>query len=197
MEHSSAYIDFKKQLKETGKQKLDGYYPDLLYCINADERKEIEKDIWTYFVKKDDAGLAIFMPYLEDYDGIGALKKKLSAFKVPSSVSADIALALFDVTEDKQYLDIIMDNYRGLSFNTPIVVELAHRAKKPFVYPLLRDIYIHDNSEANRIQAILGVLRHDGKIEIIDDVNEFFRKIDMIRAFDLDSPEARIKEAIK
>ena len=80
-----------------------------------------------------------------------------------------------------------MDNYRGLSFNTPIVVELAHRAKKPFVYPLLRDIYIHDNSEANRIQAILGVLRHDGKIENIDDVNEFFRKIDMIRAFDLDS----------
>ena len=66
MEHSSAYIDFKKQLKETGKQKLDGYYPDLLYCINADERKEIEKDIWTYFVKKDDAGLAIFMPYLEE-----------------------------------------------------------------------------------------------------------------------------------
>ena len=47
-------------------------------------------------------------------------------------------------------------------------------------------------SEANRIQAILGVLRHDGKIENIDDVNEFSRKIDMIRAFDLDSPEARL-----
>ena len=88
MEHSSAYIDFKKQLKETGKQKLDGYYPDLLYCINADERKEIEKDIWTYFVKKDDAGLAIFMPYLEDYDGIGALKKKLSASSTPRDTPA-------------------------------------------------------------------------------------------------------------
>lgn len=117
--------------------------------------------------------------------------KKLPKFKVPSSGSADIAFVLFDVTEDKQYLDIITDNYRGLSFYTPIVAELSHRAKKPFVYPLLRDIYIHDDSETNRIQAILGILWRDGKIESIDDVNEFSRKIDMVRVFDQNSPEAR------
>ena len=194
MEHSSAYIDFKKQLKETGKQKLDGYYPDLLYCINADERKEIEKDIWTYFVKKDDAGLAIFMPYLEDYDGIGALKKKLSAFKVPSSVSADIALALFDVTEDKQYLDIIMDNYRGLAVNTPIAARLARLAKKPGVYDLLVDIYLHDKDEANRVQAAVGILWRDGKLNSVNNPNEFTEKIDLIRAFKLDSEGNRTKQ---
>lgn len=49
VEHSSAYIDFKKQLKATGRQKLDGYYPDLLNSINEDEKREIERDIWTLF----------------------------------------------------------------------------------------------------------------------------------------------------
>ncbi len=191
--HSSAYIDFKKQLKATGRQKLDGYNPDLLNRINAEERKEVEKDIWTCFVKKDDAELAVFMPYLTEYDGIRALKKKLPSFKVPSSGSADIAFVLFDVTGDKQYLDIIMENYRGLSLNTPIVAGLARFAKKPDVYSLLKDIYIHDDDETNRTQAILGILWHDGKMERIDDTDEILRKIDMIRAFDLASSEAREK----
>ena len=191
--HSSAYIDFKKQLSATGSERLDGYYPELLDHINENEREEIEKDIWTHFVNKDDAELSVFMPFLREYDGIGALTKKLPAFKVPSSGSAEIAFVLFDVTEDKRYLDVIMDNYRGLSLNTPIAVKLARFAKKPHVYQLHKDIYIHDENETNRLQAILGILWHDGKIDRIDDTDEFSRKLDLIRAFDLDSAEAREK----
>lgn len=196
MNHSDAYNDFKQQLKATGRQKMEGYYPGLLDRIYEEERKEVEKDIWRYFVRKDDTGLAVFMPYLKEYDGIGALKAKLSEFKVPSSGSADIAFVLFNMTEDKQYLDIIMDNYRGLPFNTPIAADLARLAKRPHVYSLLEDIYINDKDEVNRLQALEGILWKCGKLNSPDDFAEVTQNIDMIRSYCPDSAEER-EEIIK
>ena len=111
-------------------------------------------------------------------------------FKIPSYGSADIALALFEATEDEKYLDIIMDNYRGLAVNTPIAAGLARLAKKPGVYDLLVDIYLHDKDEANRVQAILGILWRDGKLNSVNDPMELAEKIDLIRAFKLDPEEA-------
>lgn len=196
MKHSDAYIGFKQQLKATGRQKLEGHNPGLLDRIYEEERKEVEKDIWRYFVRKDDTELAVFMPYLKGYDGIGALKTKLSELKVPSSGSADIAFVLFNVIEDKQYLDIVMDNYWGLSFNTPIVANLARLAKRPYVYSLLEDIYINDEDEVNRIQALEGILWKCGKLNSLDDYAEVTQKIKMIRSYCLDSAEKR-EEIIK
>ena len=141
-------------------------------------------------MNKNDADLAVLMPALKNYDGIAALKKKLAEFKIPSHGSADIALALFEATEEEKYLDIIMENYRGLAVNTPIAVGLAGLAKKPGVYDLLVDIYLHDKDEANRGQAIVGLLWRDGKLNSVNDPMELFDKIDLIKAFKLDSEEA-------
>ncbi len=163
--------------------------PNLFDKITEQERSEVEKDIWNHFMKKNDADLAVLMPALKNYDGIAALKKKLAEFKIPSYGSADIALALFEVTEEEKYLDIIMDNYRGLAVNTPIAAGLAGFAKKPGVYNLLVDIYLHDKDEANRVQAVVGMLWRDGKLNNVKDPMELFEKIDLIRAFKLDSEE--------
>ena len=189
IKHSEAYTDFKAQLKAVGRQRMEGYDPNLFDKITEQERSEVEKDIWNHFMNKNDADLAVLMPALKNYDGIAALKKKLAEFKIPSYGSADIALALFEVTEEEKYLDIIMDNYRGLAVNTPIAAGLAGLAKKPGVYDLLVDIYLHDKDEANRVQAVVGMLWRDGKLNSVNDPMELFEKIDLIRSFKLVSEE--------
>ena len=168
MKHSQAYTDFKAQLKATGRQRMEGYDPALFDKITEQERSEVEKDIWNHFMNKNDADLAVLMPALKNYDGI---------------------VALFEATEEEKYLDIIMDNYRGLAVNTPIAVGLAGLAKKPGVYDLLVDIYLHDKDEANRGQAIVGLLWRDGKLNSVNDPMEIADKIDLIKAFKLDSEE--------
>ena len=161
--NSEAYTDFKAQLKATGRQRMEGYDPNLFDKITEQERSEVEKDIWNHFMKKNDADLAVLMPALKNYDGIAALKKKLAEFKIPSYGSADIALALFEVTEEEKYLDIIMDNYRGLAVNTPIAAGLAGFAKKPGVYNLLVDIYLHvvERRKTEQCQRSHGAFRED------------------------------------
>lgn len=101
IKHSQAYTDFKAQLKATGRQRMEGYDPNLFDKITEQERNEVEKDIWNHFMNKNDADLAVLMPALKNYDGIAALKKKLAEFKIPSYGSADIALALFEATEEE------------------------------------------------------------------------------------------------
>ena len=83
---------------------MEGYDPNLFDKITEQERSEVEKDIWNHFMNKNDADLAVLMPALKNYDGIAALKKKLAEFKIPSHGSADIALALFEATEEEKYL---------------------------------------------------------------------------------------------
>jgi len=189
IKHSEAYTDFKAQLKAVGRQRMEGYDPNLFDKITEQERSEVEKDIWNHFMNKNDADLAVLMPALKNYDGIAALKKKLAEFTIPSYGSADIALALFEATEEEKYLDIIMDNYRGLDVNTPIAVGLAGLAKKPGVYDLLVDIYLHDKDEANRVQAIVGILWRDGKLNSVNDPAEFAGKMGLVRNFRLEPTE--------
>ena len=66
--------------------------------------------------------------------------------------------------------------------------------KKPGVYDLLVDIYLHDKDEVNRVQAIVGILWRDGKLNSVNDPMELFEKIDLIRTFKLDSEEERTKQ---
>ena len=126
IKHSEAYTDFKAQLKAVGRQRMEGYDPNLFDKITEQERSEVEKDIWNHFMNKNDADLAV---------------------------------------------------------NTPIAVGLAGLAKKPGVYDLLVDIYLHDKDETNRVQAIVGILWRDGKLNSVNDPREFTEKIDLIRAF--------------
>jgi len=189
IKHSEAYTDFKAQLKAVGRQRMEGYDPNLFDKITEQERSEVEKDIWNHFMKKNDADLAVLMPALKNYDGIAALKKKMAEFKIPSYGSADIAFVLFEATGEEKYLETIMENYRGLAVNTPIAAGLARLAKKPGVYDLLIDIYLHDKDEANRGQAIVGILWRDGKLNSVNDPMELVEKIDLIRSFKLVSEE--------
>lgn len=100
MQNSQAYIEFKKQINATGREKMDGYAPQTLANIYDWERKEVEDTIWHKFVKENDSDLAIFMPELTKYNGIDALKAKLNKFIIPSGARFNVAEALYIATNE-------------------------------------------------------------------------------------------------
>ena len=75
MENSIAYKQLLKQINAVGSEKLNGYYPNTLEEIYDWEREEVEDIIWDAFFNKKEIELAQFLPKLEKYDGIKALKK--------------------------------------------------------------------------------------------------------------------------
>ena len=95
MQNSRAYIDFMKQTKAVGREKMEGYNPSTLEKIYDWEREEIEDTIWNYFVNKNDSDLAIFMPKLKKYNGIKALKESPYLLQVPSEASVEIGKILY------------------------------------------------------------------------------------------------------
>ena len=197
MENSQAYIGLINQLKATGREKLDGYYPLTLENIYDWERDEVEDIIWKNFVDRNETGLAQFLPKLKKYNGIEALKTKLNSCTVPSGNSVDIAETLYNATEEKKYLDILKENYR-LSNNKMIIVSrLSYLANKNEVCSFLMDVYINDRDSAIRTCAIEGILYAKGYIKDIDNISEFMQKKDFIKMFrneNIDSRRNMIKE---
>lgn len=184
MKHSEAYISFMKQVRAKGSDKLDGYDLNLLSVILPEERKKVERIIWRKY--PSDIGLACLMPKLEFHDGISALKKGLKTLPNPGEDSAVVALILYETTSEEQYLELAMQNYNGLKNGTQrlaVVSTLERLAKDPKVYPLLREIYLHDADETCQTAALCGMLWHDGILQDINNPNEFSENIELIKSY--------------
>ena len=191
MQNSRAYIDFMKQTKAVGREKMEGYTPSTLERIYDWEREEIEDTIWNYFVNKNDSDLAIFMPKLKKYNGMEALEDKLNIFNVPSRANVNVAEALYITTGQKKYLDLLIENYNKSENKTPIVARAMYLAKNNDVYSWLMDIYVNDTEDKNQICALSGILWWDGFIKNINDMQEFSKKIQFLRMFKSDNREKR------
>ena len=191
MQSSRAYIDFMKQTKAVGREKMEGYNPSTLEKIYDWEREETEDTIWNYFVNKNDSGLAIFMPKLKKYNGMKALEDKSNVFDVPSDASVNVAEVLYIVTGEKKYLDLLIENYNKSENKTPIVARVMYLAKNNDVYSWLMDIYVNDTDGKNQICALSGILWRDGFIKNINDMQEFSKKIQFLRMFKSDNREKR------
>ncbi len=200
MENSQAYKDFIKQIEATGREKMDGYYPLTLENIYEWEREEVEDIIWHNFVDKNDSALALFMPKLKKYKGIDALKSKLHTYDIPSGASVNIAEILYIISNEKQYISVINQNYK-LSTNSyekvSIVAKLSRLAKNENVYSNLIDIYISDNDSINQLSALCGILWADGYLSDIDNFNEITEKMELLRMFRADTAEKRREIIIK
>ena len=191
MQNSRAYIDFMKQTKAVGREKMEGYNPSTLEKIYDWEREEIEDTIWNYFVNKNDSDLAIFMPKLKKYNGMEALEDKLNIFNVPSCANVNVAEALYITMGQKKYLDLLIENYNKSENKTPIVARVMYLAKNNDVYSWLMDIYVNDTDGKNQICALSGILWRDGFIKNINDMQEFSKKIQFLRLFKSDNREKR------
>ena len=165
MQNSRAYIDFMKQTKAVGREKMEGYNPSTLEKIYDWEREEIEDTIWNYFVNKNDSDLAIFMPKLKKYNGIKALKESPYLLQVPSEASVEIGKILYEVTGDEEYLDLIKRNIDASPETISYVSILSYCKPCQRVYNILADIYINNNNSVNRSTAVMGILYNKGIIK--------------------------------
>lgn len=58
---------------------------------------------------------------VKSYDGIAALKRMLQECKIPSRSSVNIAKVLYDISNKKEYLDILFLNYKEEESNLETV----------------------------------------------------------------------------
>jgi hypothetical protein len=194
MQNSPAYIEFIKQINAVGREKMDGYDAQTLENIYDWERELVEDIIWNKFVEGKDSDLAIFMPKLTRYDGIGALKSNLDKCIVPSGASFNISETLYIVTNEKEYLRLLIKNYKETSDKAArieYVSRLSRLAKKQEVYNELIEIYIDDRERANQSSAIKGILWADGYLRNVDDMDEIIGKMELLRLFNKEGIEDR------
>ena len=183
MQSSRAYIDFMKQTKAVGREKMEGYNPSTLEKIYDWEREEIEDTIWNYFVNKNDSDLAIFMPKLKKYNGIKALKESPYLLQVPSEASVEIGKILYEVTGDEEYLDLIKRNIDASPKTISYVSILSYCKPCQRVYNILADIYINNNNSVNRSTAVMGILYNKGIIKDRDSIKESNDVINLRKKF--------------
>ena len=196
MENSDAYKRLVKQIDAVGREKLDGYYPNTLEEIYEWERGEVESLIWNTFNERKDTDLAFFLPKLKSYDGISALKKMLQKCNVPSGNSVNISKVLYDISNEKQYLDVLFLNYEKAKSNLETVSIIARCKPNEDVYQKLVDIYVNNRDSTIRSTALDGILYNKGYINHPDDIQEIMRQLELSRRFIKDTVEVR-REMIK
>ena len=165
MQNSKAYDLLIKQLNAKGSEKKDGYYPRVMEEIYNWEREEVEDIIWDAFFNKKEIELAQFLPKLEKYDGIKALKESPYLLQVPSEASVEIGKILYEVTGDEEYLDLIKRNIDESPETISYVSILSYCKPCQRVYNILADIYINNNNSVNRSTAVMGILYNKGIIK--------------------------------
>lgn len=158
MENSQAYKYLTEQVKATGSKKMDGYYPKILEEIFDWEREEVEDIIWDNFVNKNDSDLSIFLPKLNAYNGVEALKSKLEMCRIPSGNSVNIAKVLYEYTGDVYYLNVIRENIEKSTDKGPYVAMLSYVNPSPHLYELLVEMYVNSDDELVRAHAVRGIL---------------------------------------
>lgn len=197
MENSQAYKYLVEQIEATGSKKCDGYYPGIMEEIYDWERNEVEDIIWNAFHKTNDTDLAEFMPKLKKYDGMAALKKRLSECTIPSDSSVIIAKVLYDCTVDKKYLDVIKSNIDKNANKISNVAILSYARPSKELYNLLIDVYINNDNKVVRSTAVTGILYYKGFISNPHDMQEIIEKLELRRMFAQNSKEERKKVIVR
>jgi len=199
MQKSSAYEDFLEQSKATGRQKLDGYNPDLLDQIYPEERSEVE-DIVVGLFLHGDPDVAMFLPQLRKYDGIELLKKKLNDSIVPSWVSIQCALALFKQTGEEEFLNLLMENYNKKQYQLEVLSSLLECVPSDRICQIFQDCCIHDEDSVNRTTAATGILYCKGIIKDPMNNDEFMNNMELIRKMtkqDMEMRRQAVEEIMK
>lgn len=172
MQNSETYLNFHRQLKANGRERLDGYDPQTLERVFDWERSEVEDTIWDYFNNHNDVGLSIFLPKLKKYDGIEALKSSKYLNQVPSEISVVMSRILYDSTGDDRYLNIIKENINAAPNAYSYVAILSRCKVSEKVYQLLKSIYINNDNSISRSTAFYGILYNKGIVKDINSAQE-------------------------
>ncbi|MCR5250104.1 MAG: SMI1/KNR4 family protein [Lachnospiraceae bacterium] len=101
--HSQAYKDLKHIAGSGYERTYRGFYPELLNGIYDWERDETEDYIWHCFQDLGYYDMAPLLPALKKYDGVKALREKLSSKEQNGYDERTIAHALYAATGEEEY----------------------------------------------------------------------------------------------
>ena len=173
MDHSEAFNSFYAYRNATGMEKAyGGYNLNLLSEIFPWERDEIEEVIFHNASHGIDTNLAVFLPQLQNHNGISALKSLLENQKLPV-----YAFPLYEATNDETYLDVIREIIHESGLTNPNAVPPVKRQflsqavsmlnwVKPSVksFDIFAEVYIETEDEILRSSAIDGLMKNIGII---------------------------------
>lgn len=191
MQNSKAYDCLIKQLNANGSEKMDGYYPRVMEEIYDWEREKVEDIIWDAFSNKREIELAQFLPKLEKYDGIKALKESPYLLQIPSEASVEIGKILYEVTGDEDYLDLIKRNIDASPETISYVSILSYCKPCQRLYNILTDIYINSSNKVNRSTAVMGILYNKGIIKDRSSIKELNATTSLRKKFKSEEREER------
>lgn len=191
MENSEAYLRFVNLLNANGSVKKDGYDPQTMEKVFDWERDEVEDLVWEYFYNQGDNELCDLLPKLRKYDGMNALKERISRLKIPSYASVAVSKVLYDCTGEERYLDIIKRNIDAEPNNIAYVSNLAFCKISEKQYEMLKDIYINNDDNINRGIAVRGMLHIRGIMQSVDGIDDVLRTKEFREKFKSDSKKER------
>lgn len=191
MENSEAYLRFVNLLNANGSVKKDGYDPQTMEKVFDWERDEVEDLVWEYFYNQGDNELCDLLPKLRKYDGMNALKERISRLKIPSYASVAVSKVLYDCTGEERYLDIIKRNIDAEPNNIAYVSNLAFCRISEKQYEMLKDIYINNDDNINRGIAVRGMLHIRGIMQSVDGIDDVLRTKEFREKFKSDSKKER------
>ena len=195
MKNSDAYQKFYNQIHATGKQRMDGYDPNLMEKIYDWERDEIEKKIWKLYCTEGDINVAIFLPQLRNYQGMKKLEDSLEN-NISSEKKLIIAIILYEKTSNIIYFEIIKKNIESNLNEVSNISKLLECKPDLNICELLIYVYINSSDEIVRDTAVTGVLYNKGIINDPFDITEMVNKVELARKYDINNRVKR-KRAMK
>lgn len=183
MKNSQAYQALVDQTKATGRIRMEGYDVRLWDGLFDWEREEAEQLVWNQFVNKNDVAIAVFLPKLRRFDGVDALKKKLSKCNVPSDESFSIALVLYEHTKESRYLDLMIESIEKSQYKLSYVARLICCKPEKKIYDALKRVYLKCDDSTVRNTAVTGLLHNKGIIKDPLNMQEILMNVALKRKF--------------
>lgn len=155
--HSKAYEEFVNQINTTGR--MQGYNPELLELIKAEENEEIQQRIVEAFLKGD-IEMTIFMPRLSLVNGIEMLKEKVKTYKKPCYAYCEILCVLFITSKDEVYLDNLISalDCSDEDERMNAIMALLRCGKNEKLYSVYKNGCLNDDDELVRSRCAVGML---------------------------------------
>ncbi|MDR2872976.1 MAG: hypothetical protein LBV45_10800 [Xanthomonadaceae bacterium] len=158
------WLNFSQQYETSGRKKLDGYSAADFEGMDAEELKKAEAMLIKDAKELDTSafqGLAI----LKTADGEAALREILGQATAPGLVHLYAAKALYDITEDEDFLHEMMQDIESNDRNIyeQAVVALAQTKPSEFQFEVMKFV-ITESSEISiaRSEAAGALIRFFG-----------------------------------
>lgn len=194
MENSKAYLKFINAINSREKSgRFDGYDTDLFTHCYDWERQELEQLVWDRYCKHADWGVIYFFPQLKGIDVIPKIKKDVFMAYIPSDISMELSVVLYNMLGDIKYLEIIEKNIMAKPDYIGFVPSAFELKPDSNVYALFKKLCINCTNNTNRMSAVRGMLFCKKIISSPNDTEEIEKMLGYIKEINKETADERRK----